>query len=221
MPECPAIHPGEILRHEFLKPLGWGVVELAERVGLSRALVWALVDGEAGINGEVAARLAACFDNSAAFWLNLQRNYEGAVAEKAAENAEVVQIRVSEGWKPARGLVGSAKKSGAATHRRIETTPTGTKTMAKKSGTTSKKAASSASSTMRSKSTGKKSKSAAGSALSQTGTPKRTTGKKAATAASKTLSDGRTAKKSKAAAGSALSQTPKKKATKSKVPKKN
>lgn len=80
--------------------------------------------------------------------------------------------------------------------------------MAKNRKTTGKKAASSASKTLRSKSTGTKSKKAAGSALSQTKAPKRQTGAKAASAASKTLSDGRTSKSSKSAAGSALAQTP-------------
>ena len=71
---------------------------------------------------------------------------------------------------------------------------------------TGKKAASSASKTLKSPSTGSKSKVAAGSALSQTKAPKKTTSAKAATAASKTLSDGRSSKASKTAAGSALAQ---------------
>ncbi|MCH8807064.1 MAG: hypothetical protein IH986_13370 [Planctomycetes bacterium] len=75
-----------------------------------------------------------------------------------------------------------------------------------KSKQTRKKAATSASKVLRSKSTGKPSKSAAGSALTQSKSPKETTGKKAATAASKTLRDKRTSKASKSAAGSALAQ---------------
>jgi hypothetical protein len=84
--------------------------------------------------------------------------------------------------------------------------------MAKKaSKVTSKPVATKASQTLSSGSTGNTSKSAAGSALSQTGAPKRETSPKAATAASKTLTDGRTSAASKSAAGSALSQTPSKK----------
>ena len=75
---------------------------------------------------------------------------------------------------------------------------------------TGRRAASSASKTLKNKSTGNKSKTAAGSALSQRKAPKRQTSSKAATAASKTLSDRRTSKTSKSAAGSALSQTRKK-----------
>jgi len=85
--------------------------------------------------------------------------------------------------------------------------------MANNRKTTGTKAASSASKMLRSKDTSVKSKKAAGSALSQTNTPKRQTGAKAASAASKTLSDGRTSKNSKSAAGSALAQTPGKKRT--------
>jgi hypothetical protein len=71
---------------------------------------------------------------------------------------------------------------------------------------TGRKAASNASSTLRSGSTATKSKSAAGSALTQRKAPKRETTAKAAKKASATLRDGRTAAKSKSAAGSALSQ---------------
>jgi hypothetical protein len=78
---------------------------------------------------------------------------------------------------------------------------------------TGKKAASSASKTLKCKSTGEKSKTAAGSALSQTKAPKKQTSPRAATAASKTLKDGRTSKTSKSAAGSALAQKPAKDAT--------
>lgn len=81
--------------------------------------------------------------------------------------------------------------------------------MAKNKKTTQKKASKSASRVLKDKDSGKKSKTASGSALSQTGTPKRQTGKKAASSASRTMKDGRTSKASKSAAGSALAQTPK------------
>ena len=71
---------------------------------------------------------------------------------------------------------------------------------------TGKKAATTASKTLTNGSTSTKSKAAAGSALSQTGTPERETSRKAASKASSTLRDGRTSKASKSAAGSALSQ---------------
>ena len=74
---------------------------------------------------------------------------------------------------------------------------------------TGKKAATSASKTLKDKRTSKFSKTAAGSALSQRRAPKKTTSKKAATSASKTLRNKSTSKKSKTAAGSALSQKPK------------
>lgn len=72
--------------------------------------------------------------------------------------------------------------------------------------TTGSKAATSASKTLQSKATGSSSKTASGSALSQTGAPKKQTSSSAATAASKVLRDGRTSSQSKSAAGSALTQ---------------
>jgi hypothetical protein len=67
-------------------------------------------------------------------------------------------------------------------------------------------AAQAASAVLKGKSTGTNSKSAAGSALSQTNSPKKVTSKSAATAASAVLRDNRTSAASKSAAGSALSQ---------------
>lgn len=75
-----------------------------------------------------------------------------------------------------------------------------------KSKQTSKKAASSASKTLKDKSTGDDSKSGAGSALSQRKSPEKKTSESAAKSASKVLEDGRTSNNSKTAAGSALSQ---------------
>lgn len=75
-----------------------------------------------------------------------------------------------------------------------------------KSRVTEKRAATSASKTLRAKTTGSKSKTAAGSALSQRVAPAKVRSKRAASASSKVLSDRRTSKASKSAAGSALSQ---------------
>jgi len=77
---------------------------------------------------------------------------------------------------------------------------------------TGKKAASNASQTLKDGSTGKDSKKAAGSALSQTKSPKKQTSPEAAKAASKVMRDGRSSKTTKSAAGSTLSQTPSPKA---------
>jgi len=73
--------------------------------------------------------------------------------------------------------------------------------------TTGSKAATSASKTLQGKSTGASSKTASGSALSQTGAPRKQTSSSAATTASKVLRDGRTSAQSKSAAGSALAQS--------------
>jgi hypothetical protein len=81
----------------------------------------------------------------------------------------------------------------------------GEKKMAR-SKVTSQKVARKASKTLKSKSTGTKSKIAAGSALSQTKTPKKVTSKIAASAASSVLRDKKTSKTSKSVAGSVLSQ---------------
>ena len=77
-----------------------------------------------------------------------------------------------------------------------------------KSKITGKGAASAASKTLRSASTSGRTKTSSGSALSQTGAPKKVSSAKAASAASRVLRDGRTSAASKSAAGSTLAQRP-------------
>lgn len=64
--------PGEILREEFLEPLGMTQVELADRIGVSFQRVNGIVNGHRAVTADTALRLAALFDTTAAFWMNAQ-----------------------------------------------------------------------------------------------------------------------------------------------------
>lgn len=81
------VHPGEILREEFMLPLGLSMnrVAIALRVPVTR--IADIVKGRRGITADTALRLARYFNNSAAFWMNLQTRYdlECAEDESAAE----------------------------------------------------------------------------------------------------------------------------------------
>lgn len=75
------VHPGEILREEFLAPLGLSMnkVAMALRVPVTR--IADTVNEKRGITADTALRFARYFNNSATFWMNLQTRYDLEVAE--------------------------------------------------------------------------------------------------------------------------------------------
>ena len=76
------IHPGEMLREEFMVPLGMSQVELADRLGISRRRVNEILMEKRGVSVDTALRLARLFGTTPQFWLNLQQNYDLLVARK-------------------------------------------------------------------------------------------------------------------------------------------
>ena len=69
----PPTTPGEILREEFLAPLGLTQRQLADHLGYDVKVVNRLVNGRTSVSAEMALRLAATFDTSPGFWLNAQK----------------------------------------------------------------------------------------------------------------------------------------------------
>jgi addiction module HigA family antidote len=82
----PPIHPGEILREEFLAPLGMSAHELALALRVPATRINDIVREKRGITAETALRLARYFGTSAKFWLNLQSSYELEMAEDLLGN---------------------------------------------------------------------------------------------------------------------------------------
>ena len=78
-----AIHPGEHLAEE-LKELDMSAAELARQLDVPTNRVTGILNGQRGITGDTALRLAHFFGTSAAFWLNLQSLYELRLARKKA-----------------------------------------------------------------------------------------------------------------------------------------
>lgn len=70
------IHPGEILREDFLPEYGLSVTGLAEAAGVSRQSMNELLRERRALSPEMALRLSKLFGNSPEFWLNLQRNVD-------------------------------------------------------------------------------------------------------------------------------------------------
>ena len=80
----PAVHPGEVLRHEFLDPLGLSANALALALRVPANRITAILKAERGITAETALRLARHFATSPGFWLNLQNACELEVAGQKA-----------------------------------------------------------------------------------------------------------------------------------------
>ncbi|NVH75539.1 HigA family addiction module antidote protein [Paraburkholderia sp. JPY432] len=78
------IHPGEILRSEFLEPLGMSVNALALALRVPAPRINDVVRGRRAISADTALRLERYFGASAQFWLNLQIAYDLRVATAAA-----------------------------------------------------------------------------------------------------------------------------------------
>lgn len=77
------IHPGEILREEFLEPLGISAYALARAISVPRNRVTAILHGERAMTADTALRLARFFGTSPDFWLGLQMDYDLETARAA------------------------------------------------------------------------------------------------------------------------------------------
>ena len=72
----PAIHPGQILLEEFLKPLEMTQAAAARTLGMSTVRLNELVRGKRGVTADTALRLAQFFKTTPQFWMHMQANFE-------------------------------------------------------------------------------------------------------------------------------------------------
>lgn len=78
----PPVHPGEILREEFMEPLGLSANALSKSLGVTAARINEIVREKRGITADTALRLSKYFKTSAEFWMNLQQQYELELARR-------------------------------------------------------------------------------------------------------------------------------------------
>jgi addiction module HigA family antidote len=81
--KLPPMHPGEMLREEFMRPMGLTPYRVAKACGVPRTRIERLVREELGITADTALRLAKFFGTSVGFWMNLQSRYDVRMAERA------------------------------------------------------------------------------------------------------------------------------------------
>lgn len=72
----PPIHPGEILREEFLHPMGITPYRLAKDISVPLTRITAILAGERAVSADTALRLSRYFGMSERFWMNLQATYD-------------------------------------------------------------------------------------------------------------------------------------------------
>ena len=72
----PPIHPGEILKEEFLEPLGLSQYRVAVDISVPPRRINEIVHGKRSISADTALRLARYFGTTDRFWLNLQTHYD-------------------------------------------------------------------------------------------------------------------------------------------------
>lgn len=79
------VHPGEVLLEEFMKPAEPPINAnmLAKAIDVPANRITAILKAQRGITGDTAVRLAAFFNTTAEFWMNLQKTYELRLAEIA------------------------------------------------------------------------------------------------------------------------------------------
>jgi addiction module HigA family antidote len=82
IPKRNPIHPGEILREEFLDPMEIPQTKLAQQLGIPLQRVNEICTGKRGITAETAWLLSAAFNNTPQFWMNLQTMYDLARARE-------------------------------------------------------------------------------------------------------------------------------------------
>ena len=92
MKQLPNIHPGEVLREEFLIPLQISQYRLAKAIGVTDAHISAICAGKRNITADTALRLSAFFGTTPGFWLGLQADYDTEEAE-AMLHDDLVRIR--------------------------------------------------------------------------------------------------------------------------------
>ncbi len=85
------IHPGEILKEEFLSPMNLTAYKLAKSIGVQQTRISQILNEKRSITADTAIRLSKFFGTTEEFWMNLQREYDlrKAHSEKDPEFSQI------------------------------------------------------------------------------------------------------------------------------------
>lgn len=86
------IHPGEVLKEDFIDPLGISQNRLARDISVPPRRVNEIVLGKRGISADTAVRLARYFGTSESFWMGLQADYDVEEAKRALGKTLIEEV---------------------------------------------------------------------------------------------------------------------------------
>lgn len=89
------VHPGEILKHEFLEPMGVSAIRLAKHIRVPRTRIERLIKEETALTIDTAKRLSRAFGTTVEFWMNLQLNYELAKAREEIDVSDIGRLEAA------------------------------------------------------------------------------------------------------------------------------
>jgi addiction module HigA family antidote len=90
------VHPGQIVRHDCLEPLGLSIAQGAKILGVTRQALNNVVSGKSGISPEMAIRLTKAFGSTEETWLRMQLAYDLAAARKDESKIKVQRQRIPQ-----------------------------------------------------------------------------------------------------------------------------
>jgi addiction module HigA family antidote len=91
----PSVHPGEVLREDFLRPMNLSPYAVARAIGVQRTRIERLANEQTAVTADTALRLARYFGTSPAFWMGMQAQYdlERAQDEMGDELRKITSVR--------------------------------------------------------------------------------------------------------------------------------
>jgi antitoxin HigA-1 len=97
MERLPNIHPGEILKEEFLDPFGISAYRLSKEIKIPQTRISQIIKGKRRITADTALRLSEFFGNSPQFWMGIQDDYdlEEEKIKIEGELKDIIRVKAS------------------------------------------------------------------------------------------------------------------------------
>lgn len=90
----PPVHPGEILREEFMEPKGISAYKLAKDISVPLTRITAILEGKRAVTADTALRLSRYFHMSDGFWANLQAHYDIETAKRTLGDRLALEVKI-------------------------------------------------------------------------------------------------------------------------------
>ncbi len=85
------VHPGKIIKEDYLAPLSITIKDMASNLGVSRKTLSKVINERGSVTPDIALRLSRAFNSTPDLWLNLQKNYDLWQAEHSSKSWQMVK----------------------------------------------------------------------------------------------------------------------------------